>query len=91
MPLTEFVTPSLKQDAESRESFLAQIPGIFKPITTAPGLVKSFWGLMISKNNVDVTSEFQFVLGLGNQLPISLNFRTRADFEMPRMERKALF
>lgn len=91
MPLTEFVTPSLKQDAESRESFLAQIPGIFKPITTAPGLVKSFSGLMISKNNVDVTSEFHFVLGLGNQLPISLTFELVLTSKCPEWKEKHYF
>ncbi len=54
MPFTEFATPIVKQDDESRQALLAAVPILATALAKAPGLKQSVFGNIVSENGVDV-------------------------------------
>jgi hypothetical protein len=68
MPFTEFVTPNFKQDEATRETFLTQKATLLQTIISSVSPGRLFSGLMIIENNVNIESEFKFLLGLGKAL-----------------------
>ena len=68
MPFTDFVTPSFNQDEATRVTFMTQKSTLLQPIITSIPPGHLFGGLVIIENNVNVESEFKFMLGVGKIL-----------------------
>ena len=72
MPTTEIIVPSLKQDSQTRETFLATAPELLKPIWSADGILHASLGRMISEDNISVDDDFRMVVVLGKFLSLLL-------------------
>lgn len=67
MPITELAIASLKQDEATREAFVNTIfPILTSLVDGKKGMKFRTAGKMLSLNDVDVSSEFRPVLGLGS-------------------------
>jgi len=66
MFITEFVLPTLKQDAQTRATFLSTVlPSLIGLLSTAPGKLASSHGFMIEENDINVESFLKPVIGVG--------------------------
>ncbi len=66
MPITEIVTPSLKQDAGTRSSWETTMqPLLLKIIGPVPGVKGHFIAPLLTENGVNVESAVKYGLGIG--------------------------
>ncbi|KAH8659370.1 hypothetical protein BGZ60DRAFT_415123 [Tricladium varicosporioides] len=66
MPITELAIASIKQDEDTREAFVNTVfPILLSLVDGKKGMKFRTAGKMLSLNDVDVSSEFRPVLGLG--------------------------
>lgn len=66
MPITEIVTPSLKQDESTRSIFEGTLqPLLIKAVSSAPGIKAPFIGRLLTENGLNVQSAVKYALGLG--------------------------
>jgi hypothetical protein len=66
MAITEIVTPFLKNTAASRKLFETEIgPGLLSLLSTAPGMIKQFFGPMVTEEKANVEADVKYALGFG--------------------------
>lgn len=78
MAITEFIQLAVKQDAETKEKFLADaVPFLNAQLDLAAGMISHRWGRAISVNGEDTRDGFHPVLGAGTCYILITNIKTR--------------